>query len=118
MKFLVDNSLSWRLAEWLRNSGHDAVHVSEIGMRDSDDIEIYRRAEAESRIIIAQDVDFGWLMVNDDDCKNSVILYRISESRVSRQIDRLSDLLTRLKKELVPGRMIVITDAAFRIRQF
>ncbi len=33
MRFLVDNSLSPRMGEELRQAGDDAVHVRELGLR-------------------------------------------------------------------------------------
>ncbi len=30
MKFLADMGVAWRIMEWLRQQGHDAVHLGEL----------------------------------------------------------------------------------------
>ncbi len=58
MRFLVDAQLPPALARQLVASGHDATHVSEIGLLTASDREIWRYA-AESRVaLITKDEDF------------------------------------------------------------
>lgn len=51
MKFLVDNALSPWVAEGLREAGHDAIHVRDIGLAAAIDDELLELAAAEERII-------------------------------------------------------------------
>ena len=59
MKFLVDAQLPPALAQWLREAGHDAQAVREVGLRDAEDGEIWRHAKAQGRAIITKDEDFS-----------------------------------------------------------
>lgn len=59
MKFLIDAQLPKRLAIWLTDSGHDAIHTLELprANRTADD-EICRVADEEKRIVVTKDDDF------------------------------------------------------------
>ena len=59
MKFLIDAQLPPALASWLREAGHEAVHVEDLGMRGSDDQTIWTHAQQASAVIITKDEDFA-----------------------------------------------------------
>ena len=59
MRFPIDAQLPRRLARWLRNEGHDAVHTMDLpeGNRTGDS-ELIAISVRERRIIITKDEDF------------------------------------------------------------
>jgi len=59
MKFIVDAQLPPALAFWLREQGHPAEHVAEIGLRDADDSPIWQCALAQAACILTKDEDFA-----------------------------------------------------------
>ena len=59
MKFLIDAQLPPVLAHWLREEGHDAVHVAEVDLREADDGPIWARALQDGAIIVTKDEDFA-----------------------------------------------------------
>ena len=59
MKFLVDAQLPRRVAKWLREAGHDALHTLDLpdGNGTSDDL-VNERAGQDGRVVITKDADF------------------------------------------------------------
>lgn len=59
MKFLIDAQLPARLATWLCENDHDAIHTTALpkGNRTPDH-EICRVADQESRVVVIKDADF------------------------------------------------------------
>ena len=66
MKFIVDAQLPPALAVWLRNKGHEAVAVREIGLREADDRVIWAFAGQAEMIIVTKDGDFVRLALDGD----------------------------------------------------
>ena len=58
MKFLVDAQLPPAIARWLRDAGHDAQAVREVGLREAEDGDIWNHALATGAVIITKDEDF------------------------------------------------------------
>lgn len=54
MKLLLDEMYSERVAESLREQGHDAVHVREIGLGGALDAEVLARAGEEGRTVVTE----------------------------------------------------------------
>ena len=59
MKFLVDAQLPPALARWLREAGHEAEHVEDVGLREGSDSAIWAHALQKGAIIVTKDEDFA-----------------------------------------------------------
>jgi predicted nuclease of predicted toxin-antitoxin system len=58
VKFLVDAQLPPAVAQWLREAGHDAQAVREVGLREAEDGDIWSHALATGAAIVTKDEDF------------------------------------------------------------
>lgn len=59
MKIVVDAQLPPALARWLCEAGHEAAHVEEVGLRNSDDDALWTHALQNDAAIMTKDEDFA-----------------------------------------------------------
>jgi predicted nuclease of predicted toxin-antitoxin system len=117
VRFLVDANLSPRLAERLRDAGHDAVHVADIGLLFAEDPAIMERAHDDDRVIISSDTDFGTLLAQQGASGPSFVLLRQLQDR---KVDALAALLLAnleaVADDLVGGAIVTLTPRHLRVR--
>ena len=118
MRFLVDQNRSPRLAELLRDAGHDAVHTLELGLEQAEDDELLALADGEQRVVVSGDTDFGALLALTRSRSPSVILFRArSMPRAEDQSAIILGYLDDISEDLEQGAVVVITDDRIRIRR-
>ena len=118
MKFLIDNALSPKVSDQLKEAGFDSVHVRERGLAEADDLIIFDLAAKEGRIIVSADTDFGTILALRKERVPSVILFRGNVDRwPDKQAERLLANLDQLKEPLSEGCIATIELSRVRVRQ-
>jgi len=117
VRFLVDNALSPAVAAGLRQSGHDATHVRDVGLAEAEDTVIFTEAASAGQIILSADTDFGALLALSKETKPSLILFRRGmDRRPAQQTALLLANLPTIKESLDMGCVVVFDETRVRIR--
>ncbi len=114
MRFLVDMPLSPKLAEYLRQQGHDAVHASDIGLSFSPDTVILENAKAQGRVIITADLDYPRLLAQAGDCGPGLILFRGGNYSEQQAKELLIWALKVIPENELPNSLVVIDKKRIR----
>lgn len=117
MRFLVDNSLSPRLAAELRTRGHDAIHLRERTRPDVPDEVVFELASVEDRVVPAQDTDLGTIVAARGTTKPSVVLIRRREKSTEAVLAALLLCIDRVASDLGADAVVVIEDERVRVRR-
>ncbi len=100
---LLDQGLATHAAAILRQHGFDAVHVSEIGMEQADDIEILARARNEEKNLLTLDHDFHVHLALAGRGRPSVVLLRVQGLKAQGQADLIRLVCTQCESALSDG---------------
>ena len=112
MKFLVDRCAGHRLAQWLREEGHDVVESAERG-EDPGDVAILDWAATERRILITMDKDFGELVFKEGLAHAGLL--RLPDVRLERRIALMKRLLEEQGSALEAGAIVTVRGDRVRV---
>lgn len=115
MRFLVDANLSPRVAEWLRENGHQAAHVFEIGLAGAPDQDVLQQATADGSIVLTSDLDFGDVLARTR--SGMVVIVRLRSNVTARVTARLETALPQAAPALEGSVVVVVEEARLRIRR-
>jgi predicted nuclease of predicted toxin-antitoxin system len=108
--------LSPRLADWLNEHGHDAVHASALGMEKAPDSDILAYAEREKRIVVTADLDFSRLCALAGAASPGIILFRGGDYSEREAKERLQRALETVPQESFGNAIVVIERGRIRRR--
>jgi predicted nuclease of predicted toxin-antitoxin system len=116
VRFLIDESLSARVAQLLRAEGHDAVHVEDRNLLGAADTAVMDTAAAEQRTVVSADTDFGELLALGRHPGPSVILLRRCPHSPQEQVRLLLSILIDVEDSVIRGAVVTVRPDRARIR--
>src|SRR4051794_29371632 len=117
MNFLVDECLSPTVATLLRDAGHDARHVTELGLAGRPDEAVMAAAKNRNCILGSAHTDFRELLSRSNAPAPSLILFRGADVTPVSMAATLLANLAQFADELEHGAVVVILDDRIRVRR-
>jgi predicted nuclease of predicted toxin-antitoxin system len=111
VKFLVDRCAGRRLAQWLRDRGHDVREAREFSP-DPGDAALLALAAEEQRVLVTIDTDFATLVYLGGASHAGII--RLPDVRTPARIGLMAEVLARHSEADLAG--AIVTVAGSRIR--
>ena len=112
-RFLADESCDYSVVRALRGLGLDVLAVAELSPR-ADDETVIDVALRDKRILLAEDKDFGQLVLANGLPSAGVVLLRFPAGARSRIADAVSDFVTGKGDDRL-GRFVVIQPGRIRM---
>jgi predicted nuclease of predicted toxin-antitoxin system len=107
VKFLVDNQLPAALARWLAAQSADAVHVLDLALDTTPDVDIWSRASTDARIVVSKDEDFFDLANRPGDT-GRLLWVRMGNCRTTALLARFEAAWPGIQQSFTAGQRIVI----------
>jgi predicted nuclease of predicted toxin-antitoxin system len=117
MKFLADMGISPMAVKYLRDSGHDAVHLHEENLDRMSDAAILEKARQEARVVLTSDLDFSDLVAASGTKLPSVVIFRLKDMRPGNVNRYLEEILSQYSPLLMEGVIASVTEKRIRIRR-
>jgi predicted nuclease of predicted toxin-antitoxin system len=115
MKFVADEGVDGSLVSLLREAGHDVTYFAETNQSTDDDV-ILGLANAENRVLITRDKDFGELVFRLKMIHSGIILVRAEELSSMARSRAVADFI-QTNLDLLGGYFIVIQAGTTRLRK-
>jgi len=112
MKFLIDRCAGHRLADWLRDQGHDVREATEV-RPDPGDQALLRWAVSEQRIRVTIDNDFGLPVFHRNEPHTGIV--RLPDLPAGRRIALMARIIERYADGLADGAILTVPPDRVRI---
>ena len=112
MRFVVDECIGSKAAQWMRDENYEVFSVFDEARGMLDD-EILAKAFSENWILITNDKDFGEMVFRERREHHGVIFLRLEDERAANKIEVLRRLLESYAEQL-PEEFVVATETKVR----
>ena len=115
MKIKLDENLPSRLATALEDLGHDVHTTSSEGLTGRADLDIWGAAQAESRFLITQDLDFSDIRRFTPGSHAGVLLVRLHSPSRQNLIARVRYVFETESADHWTGCFVVVSERKIRV---
>ena len=112
MRFLVDRCAGRRLADWLRQQGHDVVEARTLGP-DPGDRALLDIALGDQRILVTIDTDCGKHVFVEGAAHSGVV--RLPDVSAARRTELMAQVLDRHGHQLAQGAIVTVRGNRIRV---
>ena len=116
MKFLTDQDAYAITVGFLSGLGHEVVTAAQLGLAQAEDAELLQAAQAQGRIFVTRDRDFGSLVFVQGGGAG-VLYLRLSPSTMNPVHAELERVLTLYSEQELQGSFVVIEPGRHRMRK-
>ncbi len=118
MKFIANMGISPLTVVFLRERGHEAIHLHEQSLDRLPDEKIIDKARDEGSIILTSDLDFGDLLAASRAELPSVIIFRLEPPMTAEKVNgKLEIVLADYANELTQGAILSVSEKNIRVRR-
>ena len=118
MRFLLDADLPRSASDTVRQHGHEAIDVRDIGMRDAKDAQIAHQAQKEMLCLLTADQDFTDIRNYPPAQYFGIVVLSLPRNATSTYINQLlgSFLKQATILDQLPGRLAIVEPGRVRLR--
>jgi len=112
VRFLIDHCAGRRVADWLREQGHDVLEARELGP-DPGDRALLAKAAAEERILVTLDKHFGrFVFLESSEHAGLIRLPDLPAAERARLVDQI---LTSHGADLQARKVVTVRGSRIRV---
>lgn len=117
MKFLLDENISPKTADFLKDLGHDVVHIRDVNLKGSTDDDIIEYAKKHGLVLITIDRDFGNIIDYRPGTHCGIIRLKLRymPSKIVNLV--LKTFLKELNPEDIYGNLAIVEENRYRLRK-
>lgn len=116
--FLIDEDMPRSTAVVLRQAGHTAMDVRDVGLRGKSDRDVFAYAQAEGAVLITADKGFANMLSFVPGRHAGIIVVRVPNELPTVQVNReILRCLADLAGESLHGLLIIVEAGRTRIRR-
>lgn len=115
-KFLVDEDMPRSSAVVLRQMGHAAEDVRDVGLRGHSDQEVFAYAQAQEAVLVTADKGFANILRYPPGTHASIIVVRVPDDPPTQRLNQeLLRALKALEGQALTGLLVIVEVGRVRI---